>query len=264
MPLWAYNISPFLLALSMVVIIEAVSLAGLMLVRRFIMPRLHFHDGINDAVSGTVQAIGVFYGITVGLIAVGVWNTNTMASDLVSNEAASIGALYRDVSGYPAPVRDTLRSNLLNYTRAIIEEDWPAQRAGRIDDTGKRMLDDFQVTLFSFEPSTPGQAALHTETLGAFNQVSQCRRLRVNAVLGGLSSVMWAVIWIGAAISIGVGYLFHLEDNKIHTILVALTAGFLAIVLFMVVINDRPFYGYVSISPEPYTRILDRMDALSK
>src|SRR4026207_251970 len=111
MPIWLYEVSPLAAALIMVVFIEAFSLLGLVLVRRLLVPRLHYHDGANDAVSGTVQAIGVFYGITVGLIAVGVWNTNSNASDLVSKEAASIGSLYRDVSGYPAPLREELRQN---------------------------------------------------------------------------------------------------------------------------------------------------------
>src|SRR5215210_3164432 len=98
MPQWAYEISTLKLALIMVVTVEAVSLIGLHLARRYVLPRLRFHDGVNDAISGTVQAIGVFYGITVGLIAVGVWNTNSNAADLVSKEAAAIGGLYRDVS----------------------------------------------------------------------------------------------------------------------------------------------------------------------
>ena len=36
-------------------------------------------------------------------------------------------------------------------------------------------------------------------------------------------------------------------------------AVFLAIVLFMIVINDKPFYGYVSISSDPYKLILDSL-----
>ena len=70
---------------------------------------------------------------------------------------------------------------------------------------------------------------------------------------------MWAVIWVGAAISIAVAYLFRIEDPKLHAVLVALMGGFLAMVLFMVVINDRPFYGYDSIPPDPYRLILDRV-----
>jgi hypothetical protein len=261
MPLWAYNTPPLLLLLIMVAIIEAISLAGLLLVRRSVLPHLRFHDGINDAVSGTVQAIGVFYGITVGLIAVSAWDSNIMASDLVSNEASAIVALHRDVSGYPAPQREALRAGLRNYTRAVIERDWPAQREGRNEESGVQLLDDFQAVLFSFEPSTPGQTALHGEALRAYNNLSQQRRQRINALSGNLSQMMWVVIWIGAAFSIGVVYLFNIEDPKVHVLLVALMAGFLAVVLFMVVVNDRPFYGAVCVSPEPYQHILDRMNA---
>ncbi len=264
MPLWVYNISPLLLAPIMVSLIVAISLAGLFLTRRFLLPQLQYHDGINDAVGGTVQAIGVFYGITVGLIAVGAWNSTETASALVSGEATAVVALYRDVSGYPQPVRDALRSRLVNYTRGVIELDWPAQREGRVEDSGVRLLDELQSTLFSFEPSTSGQAALHAETLRSYNTLSQQRRLRVHALAASLSSMMWVVIWIGAAISISVAYLFKIEDPKMHAILVGLMAGFLAIVLFMVVVNDRPFYGSVCVSPEPYRQVLDRMDVHSR
>jgi hypothetical protein len=264
MPIWAYNMSPFQLALIMVAGIEAVSLVCLFLTRRFVLPHLRFHDGINDAISGTVQAIGVFYGITVGLIAVGVWNTNSTASDLVSREAAAIGTLYRDVGGYPQPMRDTLRGKLRDYTKSIIEQSWPAQKEGRILNVGTLILDDFQATLYTFEPTTAGQTALHSETLSAYNKLIEYRRLRIDAVGGGLSGVMWGVIWIGAAISIGVAYLYKIEDLKIHATLVALMAGFLGIVLFMIVINDKPFFGYVSISADPYRLILERLMDVSR
>ena len=255
-------------ALVIVGFIEICSLIGLFAIRRWLVPRLRYSEGegVNDAVSGTVQAIGVFYGITVGLIAVGVWNTNSNASDLVSQEASSIGALYRDVSGYPDPLRTELRSKLRTYTVFVIEEAWPAQRRGRGQhiDTGTRILDDFQSTLFSFEPTTPGQVALHSEVLRAYNHFVEARRLRIDAVDGGLSVAMWGVIWAGAVISIGVAYFFSIKDWKLHVMLVGLMAGFLGIVLFMITINDKPFYGYVSVSSDPYKLILERVIDVSK
>ena len=264
MPIWLYEIPPWRLALLMLVVIEFFSLVGLFVARRFLLPSLRFNEGINDAVSGTVQAIGVFYGITVGLIAVSVWNTNSNSADLVSKEAASIGALYGDVSGYPSPFKEELRAKLRDYTVFTIEQAWPAQKKGQILDGGTQILDDFRSKLFSFESSTTGEAALHQETLHAFNNLTENRRLRVGAVLSGLSDLMWAVIWIGAAFSIGVAYLYKIEDPRLHAILVALMSGFLAVVLSMIVINDKPFYGYVSITPEPYKLILDKVIAISK
>jgi hypothetical protein len=256
MPIWAYNLSPLALAIIMIGAIEILAIAGLVITRWLIVPRLRFHEGVNDAISGTVQAIGVFYGITVGLIAVGVWNTYDNSSDLVSKEAASIGVLYRGVSGYPEPVRSVLQGELREYTVAIIEQVWPAQVIGKPINVGRPILDDLQSHLFSFEAANTSQSALHTETLRTFNNLIEARRLRMEAVESGLSSVMWAVIWIGAAISIGVAYLYKIEDLKLHIILISLMAGFLGLVLFMIVINDRPFFGYASLTSEPYKLIL--------
>ena len=113
--------------------------------------------------------------------------------------------------------------------------------------------------LFGFEPATRGQAAIHSETLATYDKLIEHRRLRVDAVLGGLSGIMWYVIWIRAVISIGVAYLYRIEDAELHSLLIALMSGFLAVVLFMIVINDKPFYGAVSVSPEAYKLILDQV-----
>ena len=266
MPTWLYDISPPIAALIMVAFVECLSLIGLVLVRRHLIPRLHYDDGANDAVSGTVQAIGVFYGITVGLIAVGVWNTYSNAAELVSKEAAAIGGLYRDVNGYPSPIREELRASIREYTVFVIEKAWPAQRKaqGQSIDGGTLILDAFQHKLLAFQPANTSQSLLHGETLRAYNTLIEYRRLRIDAVGGGLSIVMWAVIWVGAAISIGIAYFFNIPDIKLHAILVALMGGFLAMVLFMIIINDKPFYGVVSISPDPYKLILERLIDVSR
>jgi len=258
-PIWLYELSPLQQALVIIAFVEILSVAGLLLARRYVVPRFHYSEGINDAVSGTVQAIGVFYGITVGLIAVGVWNTNTSASDLVSREASAIAILYRDVSGYPSPLREELRTGLREYTLFIINEAWPAQQKGQEVERGRTLIDDFQAKLQSFSPSNPSQTALHTETLRAYNNLLDYRRLRIDAVNSGLSDTMWAVIWMGAAISIGVAYFYKIGDQKLHIVLVVLMAGFLAVVLFMITINDKPFYGAVGISSNPYKIVLERL-----
>jgi hypothetical protein len=265
MPGWLYEMRPLYAGLLLVVFIESVSMVGLFVTRWLIMPRLHYHDGSNDAVSGTVQAIGVFYGITVGLIAVGVWNTHSNASDLVSQEATSIGSLYRDVSGYPEPIRGELRTKLREYTVFVIDTSWPAQQSGQgqLVAGGAKLIDEFQDKLYTFQPANPGQVALHSETLSAYNKLIDYRRMRIDAVNSGLSAKMWAVIWVGAIISIGVAYFYRIPDPRLHVILVALMSGLLAMVLFMITVNDRPFFGQVSVESDPYKLVLDRLIDLS-
>ena len=259
MPMWLYEISTLRAALVLFVFVETISLLGLFAARRFLTPLFHYVEGNNEAVSGTVQAIGVFYGITVGLIAVGVWNTNESAKDLVSKEASSAGALYRDVSGYPSPLREQLRGDVRGYLVYIINDVWPAQKKGQVVMRGAQLLDDFQAKLYNFEPANQGQMALHAETLRAYNNMVDYRRLRIDAVSSGLSGTMWAVIWVGAAFSIGVAYFYKINDGKLHAVLIFLMSGFLALVVFMITINDKPFYGNGSISSDPYKLILEHV-----
>lgn len=259
MPTVLYTISLPALACVLFLFIETVALLGLLLARRFLLPRLHFHDGINDAVGGTVQAVGVFYGITVGLIAVGVWNTYAAGSDLASGEAAAIGGLYRDVSSLPEPGRTVMRDLLRDYTRTVITVVWPAQKKGVIVNDGTVIVDKLQEALGKFEPRSNGEMVRYAEGLRAFNLMIHQRRLRIDAVHGGLSQVMWAVIWVGAVFSIGVAYLFKIEDARVHLSLVGLMAGFLSLVIFMIVINDRPFFGNASIEPDAYQLALDTL-----
>ena len=259
MPLYFYTVPRLQLALILFIAIEIVAMAGLFLARRYIRPRLNFHDGYNDAVSGTVQAIGVFYGVTVGLIAVSVWNSYASGSDMASREASAIAALYRDVSMFPEPSRSLMREEVRVYTETIVKVSWPAQQKGLNIKEGAVVMDRLQNTLATFQPTDEGQKIRYAEALRAFNLLAERRRMRLDAVGGALSHTMWAVIWVGAAISIGVAYFFHIHDPKVHAILVGLMAGFLGLVLFMIIINDRPFFGTAGIGPDSYKAILETL-----
>lgn len=257
MPICVYYIPHWALALILVGGFVAFSLAGLVIVRRYIVPRIRYHDGVNDAISGTVQSIGVFYGITVGLIAVAVYTSHASADDLLSLEASQIGCLYRDASSLPEAVRVPLQTSLYNYTVTVVEKEWPTQRKGMIPMNGIEILNEFQSTLTTFEPSTKGQEVLQGEMLSAFNQLAQCRRMRMDAVHHRLPAVMWFVIWIGAFISIIVTYFYHLEDHRLHAILMSLMAAFLGIIVFLIAANDRPFIGAMGLSPDAFQLLLE-------
>lgn len=257
MPGWLYQLPTFAIAIVMVGGISVISLIGLTLVRRRVLPHFRYHDGVNDAVAGTVQAIGVFYGVTVGLIAVGVWNNYANALDIASREAVAVGALNSDVTGLPEPIRTELGLQLRDYLVTVVEQVWPAQRLGHVNDADQGIIRHIRDTLMAFEPQTEGQKLRYAEALAEFGRLIDLRRLRIDSVDNGLSPVMWWVIWVGASISIGVGCLFKIDDGRLHAALVMLMAGFLGIVLFMIAINDKPFVGTVSVTPNSYQLMLD-------
>ena len=117
----------------------------------------------------------------------------------------------------------------------------------------------FQVALTKFEPVTEGQKLLHGETLRAYNSLIQARRLRLDAVGTGLPKVMWAVIIVGAFISLSSSFFFKVEDARLHLIEVLLLALFIGLVIFMILSLDRPFRGNLGIGADPYQLVYDQL-----
>jgi hypothetical protein len=206
-----------------------------------------------------VQSVMVFYGLAMALIAVNVFQTYSDVSKIISQEATTLAALYRDVSAYPEPERTRLQAELRSYTDQVIHGAWPLQRRGQVPSAGVEYMTRFQAILARAEPATEGQKLLFGEALRAYNTMTLARRMRVDAVGTGLPAVMWLVILAGAFISLTTAFFFKVEDERLHAILVTLLAMFMGMVIFMILALDRPFMGDLGLSPAPYQLIYDQL-----
>jgi hypothetical protein len=235
------------------------SLLGTAVTRRFILPRLKVSGDDSEFTGAMVQAIMVFYGLAMALVAVSVWETHSEVSGTVSQEASRLASLYRDVSGYPEPLRSELQAELRGYTDYLIEEAWPQQRDGIHPTRGIEWMNRFQTSLGSFEPTTEGSKILHAEAMRAYNHMLETRRLRMDAMLVKLPGTLWFVIAFGAAISLASTFLFKVRDALLHFIQVTLLSVFVGLIVTLIVAFDRPFHGELGIDPEPYRFIREQL-----
>jgi hypothetical protein len=221
------------------------SLAGLLVVHRRIYQRLTVGATLidNGVVGWFFSGMLVVYGITLGLIVVATWQSSSEVSDIVSKEAAGIAVLYRDISGYPAMPRKTLHKQLREYTLFIVEQEWPAQRQGKLIDEGTRLLNQFQSDLYGFEPQTEGQKILHAESVYAFNRIIEYRRMRIETVHWGAPDVLWTVVLLGGVLCINFSYCFHLEDVRLHALLTGGLAAMIGLLVFLTASWTDPFMG---------------------
>jgi hypothetical protein len=232
---------------------------GLLVVRRYVLPRLRINDDDSNFSSAMLQAVLVFYGLAVALIVVSVWQNYSDVGKIASQEATAAAALYRDVTGYAEPARTELRKQLRDYLDEIIHQEWPMQQRGQTSNTGVEMMNRFQAVLDSFEPVTEGQKILHAETLSAYNQLIQARRLRLDATHTRLPNVLWFIIIVGALIGLTTSFLFKIEDVWLQGIQVVLLAAFIGMIVFLIFVFDRPFRGELGVQPDSYQLVYDHL-----
>jgi hypothetical protein len=252
---WVYDLPNFVFGLISISSFILFGLVGLSLTRRWVR-RLHQVDhSHNDIVSYYLAAVTVFYGITLGLVAVGTWNTYSEVETKVDREAQIAASLYRDVSAYPGPFGKALTGDLKSYLHEVITVSWPLQRKGIVPTGSGVYLDAFQADMLSFEPTTPGQQILHAEAYKQFNLLVEARRSRLNSVTASIPTSLWLLVIIGALVSITVTFFFDTPSFSMHVVMTCLMSGLLGLIIFLVGTLDNPFRGKVSVGPLPLIRL---------
>ena len=251
-----HDLPPWLFAIATIGVFVGTALGGLILTRRWVRER-GLHALVDNSVIGWIfSAILVIYAIAIGLIAVATWGNSARAANAASDEAARIAALYRDLIGYPEPMRTEFRAMLVRYTRFVIEEAWPAHRRGELPHAGTEMLTDFQRKFYVFEPTTDAQRVVHGQAMRAFNDLIEARRARLEAVSFSVPGSLWSVVLVGAVLSIVGSYVFSMESLGLHALMTSLLAAMIALLVFFIASTDRPYRGATGVAPLAYELVL--------
>jgi len=248
---WLYDIPAFIFFLLVILFFAGFSVSGYMIVRKRVERWLGEPPAQNEVISYYIAATGVVYGITLGLIAVGVWENHIRVSTKVEEESATLSALYRDVNSYPEPYRGKLTGKLKKYTRYVIDEAWPLQAKGIIPSGGVDLLSEFQQSLFEFEPGTEALKIIHTNCIYTYNEYVVLRRLRIQNVKVD-SHMIWWVIFFGGLANLILSWLFVVKNKALHVLMNALLGALIGALIFLILALDSPFRGWFKVSSEPF------------
>ena len=256
---WLYDIPTHRLAMLFVASFVAFYWFGCVFLRPILRQFVKYNAGANDIIGYVLSCFGVFYGLLLGLIAVTAYQNVADAGASVTREAAALSALYEDVSRYPDPYGQNLRWLLRDYTRYVIRYAWPLQRRGIIPEEGTIRVDAFHEELLDFQPGTPAEEILHAEALRQFNHFLEARRTRLFTVTSGLPTSMWYVMFLGAILTLAICWLFEMRFVT-QLVLGGILAAYLGLMMFLIFDMNQPFRGDVSIPPDAFESIFQRMN----
>lgn len=256
---WLYDLPNSLFAAVVISSFVSFALFGQRFTRRWVK-RIPGNDGrYNELITATVATVGVFFGITLGLISVGAWQEFTDINTNVNQEVSSINVLYRAASLYPEPSRELLRNSLKEYVHYAIHEEWPSQQRGIVPKGGTAKVTTFQKALYAFEPTSESMKSVHAETIAAFNEMIRQRRNRLQSVTSGLPATLWLVVIFGSLLNIVIPWLLVYDRQFMQDVSIILTAATIGLLVFLMAAMDYPFRGEFSVTPESFQLIYERM-----
>lgn len=237
----------------LVILLDSLACMGLFLFHRMI--HIDVRRAHNDLTGFTVAVISVTYAVLLAFIAIATWESFANAETVVDREADCVGSIYRDTQGLPASMGDDIRSDTKAYVRTVIDQEWPMQQAGKLPTQGWEPLRKVHSAIVTMQPKSRGEAVIQAELLRSLNLLYSARSTRLSAAQGHIPEVVWWIIFLGGALTIGYTYLFGFRDFWMHLITTAAVSTSLALVVVLIVALDWPFRGKVSVSPDAFINV---------
>ncbi|MGL1835060.1 hypothetical protein ACKVEX_15830 [Rhodocyclaceae bacterium SMB388] len=257
MPELFYDIPLRELAIVFSALAVVAAVVGLVVVKPGL--RILFGTGpdFNQNVSFGGSGFNLFYGLLLGLLTVAAYQNNQRVAQAIEAEASRLGSIYADLDAYPEPVRSDAKSLIRDYTLFTMHRDWQAHRTGDFLDGGAHRADVIRSTLAGFEPETPGQIILHDAVIRSLQEFSEARQQRVRGVTTEIPDVLWYAVLVGAAISVTLLAMLRMRLHQ-HLLLATISAFYLSVILFVIVVLDDPLRGEAGLDPGPFQQLWER------
>jgi Protein of unknown function (DUF4239) len=235
-----------------------VAVAGLMIMGRLVPSESR--KAHNDVAGFIFAVLGVIYAVLLAFVVIVVWEEFERAETDVESEANELANVYFLADRFPEPEKTRIRDLARSYARTVVEEEWPLMARGRESPRADELLHEIRLTFLGLDPHTGTQQILYEQGLERIHELQDARTLRLVDARRGVPAVLWTVLVLGAVVTVGFTYLFGLESNLMHALMVAALTLVITSVLFTIAALNYPFSGVVRVPPDAFEAVLRAFD----
>lgn len=245
---WIYSTPTWLWGTIVVIALDGIACIGLVVFHSLV--HVEVRRAHNELTGFALAVISVTYAVLLAFIAIATWESFTRSEGIVDKEADCVGSIYRDTQGLPPAMGQGIRADVRLYTNTVIHKEWPLQKIGKTPSQGWEPLRRIHSAIVTMRPTTAGEAVIEAELLRTLNMLYTARTSRLAAVQGHIPEVIWWIILMGGALTVGFTYLFGFHDFRMHLVVTMSVSTSLALVIVLIMALDWPFRGNVSVQPD--------------
>ncbi|WP_158020708.1 DUF4239 domain-containing protein [Chromobacterium sphagni] len=225
----------------------------------FLMRRLapeHITEKQSDEVGVIIAVVGIFYGLIIAALLVRAISHFDNSMEIAEREAGLAASLYRmSAQGLPE-TNHKIQKGLQAYLDAVIHQEWRLQQQGEEVPVSSPQLGYLSKVLSAIHPAGHKEAEYLALAQDKLNELYVSRHARLFNQAMTIPWEIWTVSLIGEVLLVFFAWLMHVPSKGVHFFLTCAMAVSISIVLAIILIYDTPFYGDISVSPEPYQKAL--------
>ncbi|MEP7071042.1 MAG: DUF4239 domain-containing protein [Verrucomicrobiota bacterium] len=239
----------------------AVSLLGLYFVRRrYSIASLKENHEVAAII---FNAFGWLYAVIVAFAVFVTWGGYTDASKNLQLEANSALDVFYSAESFPPAVAASIRGNMIDYLRAVDEDELARMGTGNIVLRSASSLRNLIRLFNGMDEKDAPNRELYAETLQRLDSLADYRRLRIFSGSDTVPTVVWLVLLSGGVITVCSTYFFGMPRSLAQYAMTAMLTFTLSLILFLIFVLDHPFVGANRVSDAPLRQVLKIMQESS-
>lgn len=228
------------ISLLLIVVPTALAVTAMLLVRRTAKPGGRL-AGMESA-DGIFSAAGAGLAVLLAFVIVTVFESYANARNSAGEEASATQQLAATAPFFPAKSAE-LRDELVCYSRAVIDQEWPAMQRGEASPVVQGWADRLDATILQAKVVTNGDGAALQHWLDVNQARQEARRTRLAEGQPFVPSFVWFVLILITVLVMAFQCLF--ADPAATGVGQAIAMGAMGATLFaaltLIWVLDRPF-----------------------
>jgi hypothetical protein len=218
----------------------------------------------NDLIGWQLSILGTTYAVILGFMLFAVWENLGQASLNVDSEANAAVDVYRLAGAMPEPQRTHLQQLACDYVDTVIAREWPQMVRGEAPEQSTAIDQEMWKTAISFKPASPTEVNAQEHAMLELQSLSQRRLTRIRQSKSRLPNILWCVLLVGGALSIGCSCTLGCNSMKLQSLEVFCFSLLISLTLVAIANIHRPFHGLVHVSDYAFQRVRQSMQSPSE
>src|SRR5258706_12155631 len=147
---------------------------------------------------------------------------------------------------------ETFRRSLRIYARLVVSREWSTMAEGDDTPDASRAFLSLFSSYVAIKPEGEAEQANLSLPSQLLLSAMDKRVSRINGSSETLAPIIWAVTFIGTAISIAFNWFFGSRTLLTQLVMAALLSGSILAILFLAMALSPPFIGDLKINPAPF------------
>lgn len=214
-------------------------------------------ETLGDATRTIFLSVNLLFGLFLSLTLNDVVGDLGEIQDAVNREAVAISDLHRGLSHFDSPNIGDIKSDLIEYTQLLIDEDWPSLAEDKLSKRADRLLQQFTSSVLLLDTDDRIEGRILERVVADMDSLSDYRLARLHHALAPPPFFLLVVLFGMFVVMICLGLY---PPSKSLAILVSFYLSFVGLVVYLVLALSDPFQGIPGVDNTPLVYVLAEMN----